>query len=38
MLLSANREESIDTEANFTSLFTAINALAEKYDMSILYS
>ncbi len=37
MLLSANREESIDTEANFTSLFTAINALAEKYDMSILY-
>ena len=38
MLLSAPREENIDTEANFTSLFTAINALAEKYDMPILYS
>ena len=38
MLLSAHREENIDTEANFTSLFTAINALAEKYDMPILYS
>ena len=38
MLLSAHREEDIDTEANFTSLFTAVNALAEKYDMPILYS
>ena len=38
MLLSAHREENIDTEANFTSLFTAINALAERYDMPILYS
>ena len=38
MLLSAHREENIDTEANFTSLFSAINALAEKYDMPILYS
>ena len=38
MLLSAHREENIDTEANFTSLFTAINALAMKYDMPILYS
>lgn len=38
MLLSAHREENIDTEANFTSLFTAVNALAEKYDMPILYS
>ena len=38
MLLSAHREENIDTEKNFTSLFTAINALAEKYDMPILYS
>ncbi len=38
ILLSAHREENIDTEANFTSLFTAINALAEKYDMPILYS
>ena len=38
MLLSAHREENIDTEANFTSLFAAINALAEKYDMPILYS
>ncbi len=38
ILLSAHREENIDTEANFTSLFTAINRLAEKYDMPILYS
>lgn len=38
MLLSAHREENIDTEENFTSLFSAINALAEKYDMPILYS
>lgn len=38
ILLSAHREESIDTEKNFISLFTAINALAEKYDMPILYS
>ena len=38
ILLSAHREENIDTEANFTSLFTAINALAEKYDLPILYS
>ena len=38
MLLSAHREENIDTEANFESLFTAINALAERYDMPILYS
>lgn len=38
MLLSAHREENIDTEKNFLSLFTAINALAEKYDMPILYS
>lgn len=38
MLLSAHREENIDTEKNFISLFTAINRLAEKYDMSILYS
>ena len=38
MLLSAHREENIDTEANFLSLFTAINKLAEKYDMPILYS
>lgn len=38
MLLSAHREENIDTEKNFTSLFTAINRLAEKYDMPILYS
>jgi len=37
-LLSAHREENIDTEKNFLSLFTAINALAEKYDMPILYS
>ena len=38
ILLSAHREENIDTEKNFTSLFTAINELAEKYDMPILYS
>ena len=38
MLLSAHREENIDTEKNFLSLFNAINALAEKYDMPILYS
>ena len=38
ILLSAHREENIDTEKNFTSLFTAINRLAEKYDMPILYS
>ena len=38
LLLSAHREENIDTEANFNSLFTAINALAEKYDLPILYS
>ena len=38
ILLSAHREENIDTEENFRSLFTAINALAEKYDMPILYS
>ena len=38
MLLSAHREENIDTEKNFLSLFTAINSLAEKYDMPILYS
>ena len=38
MLLSAHREENIDTEKNFTSLFNAINKLAEKYDMPILYS
>lgn len=38
MLLSAHREENIDTEKNFRSLFNAINALAEKYDMPILYS
>jgi len=36
--LSAHREENIDTEKNFTSLFTAINKMAEKYDMPILYS
>lgn len=36
--LSAHREENIDTEKNFKSLFTAINAMAEKYDMPILYS
>ena len=38
ILLSAHREENIDTEKNFTSLFTAINKIAEKYDMPILYS
>ena len=38
LLLSAHREENIDTEKNFLSLFNAINALAEKYDMPILYS
>ena len=38
ILLSAHREENIDTEKNFTSLFSAINAMAEKYDMPILYS
>lgn len=38
ILLSAHREENIDTEKNFKSLFTAINAMAEKYDMPILYS
>ena len=38
ILLSAHREENIDTEENFVSLFTALNAMAEKYDMPILYS
>ncbi len=38
ILLSAHREENIDTEKNFISLFTAINTIAEKYDMPILYS
>ncbi len=38
ILLSAHREENIDTEKNFNSLFNAINAIAEKYDMPILYS
>ena len=38
ILLSAHREENIDTDKNFTSLFTAINKLAEKYDMPVLYS
>ena len=38
ILLSAHREENIDTEKNFTSLFTAINTMAERYDMPILYS
>ena len=38
ILLSAHREENIDTEANFNSLFTAVNAMAEKYDLPILYS
>ncbi len=38
ILLSAHREENIDTEKNYTSLFTAINKMAEKYDMPILYS
>ena len=38
ILLSSHREENLDTEKNFVSLFTAINKLAEKYDMPILYS
>jgi len=38
ILLSAHREENIDTEKNFISLFSAINAMAEKYDMPVLYS
>ena len=38
ILLSAHREENIDTEKNFSSLFNAINKMAEKYDMPILYS
>lgn len=38
ILLSAHREENIDTEKNFTCLFTAINKMAEKYDMPVLYS
>ncbi len=38
ILLSAHREENIDTEKNFSSLFAAINKMAEKYDMPILYS
>lgn len=38
ILLSAHREENIDTERNFIQLFTAINAMAEQYDMPILYS
>ena len=38
IFLSAHREENIDTEKNFLSLFNAINAIAEKYDMPILYS
>ena len=38
ILLSAHREENIDTDKNFTSLFSAINKMAEKYDMPILYS
>ena len=38
ILLSAHREENIDTRENFTSLFTAINAMAEKYDLPVLYS
>ena len=38
ILLSAHREENIDTEKNFRSLFSALNSLAEKYDMPILYS
>lgn len=38
ILLSAHREENIDTEKNFLSLFEAINKIAEKYDMPILYS
>ena len=38
ILLSAHREENIDTEENFNSLFTAINEMARKYDMPVLYS
>lgn len=38
ILLSAHREENIDTDANFFSLFSAVNAMAEKYDMPVLYS
>ena len=38
ILLSAHREENIDTEQNFTSLFTAVNAMAQKYGLPILYS
>ncbi|MBE6986471.1 MAG: UDP-N-acetylglucosamine 2-epimerase (non-hydrolyzing) [Ruminococcaceae bacterium] len=38
ILLSAHREENIDTQKNFTSLFTAINRMAQKYDMPVLYS
>ena len=38
ILLSAHREENIDTEANFQSLFTAVNMLAQKYDLPIIYS
>lgn len=38
ILLSAHREENIDTDRNFKSLFTAINKMAEKYDMPVLYS
>ena len=38
ILLSAHREENIDTERNFQSLFTAVNRMAEKYDMPVLYS
>ena len=38
ILLSAHREENIDTEKNFESLFNAVNKMAEKYDMPILYS
>ena len=38
ILLTAHREENIDTEKNFLSLFSAVNAMAEKYDMPILYS
>lgn len=38
ILLSAHREENIDTDRNFTSLFTAINEMAKKYDMPVLYS
>ena len=38
ILLSAHREENIDTEKNFNALFTAVNAMAERYDMPVLYS